>query len=115
MKALLHILGVPVHDVTYPETLSCIADFIVEGGTHQICTVNPEFVMTAQTDPEFMRILQQADLCVPDGIGVLWAARRLKQPLHQRVAGSDLVPLLANEAAARQWRIFFLGAAEGVA
>jgi N-acetylglucosaminyldiphosphoundecaprenol N-acetyl-beta-D-mannosaminyltransferase len=115
MDAALHILRVPVHNVTYPETLNLIAQFIGEGGPHQICTVNPEFVMTAQNDPEFMEILQRADLCVPDGVGLLWAARWLRQPLRERVAGSDLVPLLAREAATKGWRIFFLGAAEGVA
>ena len=113
--AALHILGVPVHDVTYAETLGLIVHFVAEGRPRQICTVNPEFVMAAQADREFMAILRGADLCIPDGVGLLWAARWLKHPLRQRVAGSDLVPRLAAEAAARRWRIFFLGAAEGVA
>jgi len=115
METPLHILGVPVHNVTYPETLNLIGQFIREGGPHQICTVNPEFVMAAQNDPAFMTILRQADLCVPDGVGLLWAAQWLRQPLRERVAGSDLIPLLAGEAAAKGWGIFFLGAAEGVA
>ena len=51
----------------------------------------------------------------PDGIGVLWAARLRGIRLPERVAGSDLVPRLAEEAAKRGWRLFFLGAAPGVA
>jgi N-acetylglucosaminyldiphosphoundecaprenol N-acetyl-beta-D-mannosaminyltransferase len=112
---MLRILDVPVHNVTYAETLMRIGQYIAEGGPHQICTVNPEFVMAAQRDPEFKRILQQADLCVPDGVGLRFAAYWLRQPLRERVAGSDLIPMLAHEAAANGWRIFLLGAAEGVA
>jgi N-acetylglucosaminyldiphosphoundecaprenol N-acetyl-beta-D-mannosaminyltransferase len=82
---------------------------------HQIATVNPEFVMTAQRDAEFCRVLESADLCIPDGVGLLWAARRLGQPLPERVAGSDLVYEIARLAAEQQWRLYLLGAAEGVA
>jgi N-acetylglucosaminyldiphosphoundecaprenol N-acetyl-beta-D-mannosaminyltransferase len=115
MPTSITLLGVPVHDVIYAETIALIGQFIAEGGPHQICTVNPEFVMTAQRDAEFMAILRDADLCVPDGVGLLWGARWNKTPLRERVAGSDLVPMLATEAAARQWRVFLLGAEEGVA
>lgn len=114
MKTLT-LLGVQVHDVTYQETLEHIARFIAEGRSHQICTVNPEFIMTAQQDSEFKAILNAADLCVPDGVGLLWAANWIGQPLRERVTGSDLVPLLAAAAEARQWKVFFLGAAPGVA
>ena len=60
-------------------------------------------------------MLNQADLCVPDGVGLLWAARRLGRVLPERVTGSDLVPLLARKAAEQGWRVYLLGAAPGVA
>jgi N-acetylglucosaminyldiphosphoundecaprenol N-acetyl-beta-D-mannosaminyltransferase len=109
------ILGVPVDPVTYGETLDRIAAFVSGDRLHQICTVNPEFVMTAQDDPAFMAILNQADLCIPDGVGLLWAARHLGTPLQERVAGSDLTWLIAERAAVEGWRLFLLGAREGVA
>jgi N-acetylglucosaminyldiphosphoundecaprenol N-acetyl-beta-D-mannosaminyltransferase len=111
----ISILGVPVHDVTTEETLALIEQFVRDGTPHQICTVNPEFIMMAQSDAEFKRILQQATLNLPDGIGVVWAAKRLGCPLRERVAGSDLVDLIADRAQMTGWRIFLLGAAEGVA
>jgi N-acetylglucosaminyldiphosphoundecaprenol N-acetyl-beta-D-mannosaminyltransferase len=113
--AAVTILDVPVHDVTMSETLDHIGQLIAQGGAHQICTVNPEFIMAAQNDPEFKRILQQSALNVPDGVGVLWAARRLKQPLRERVAGSDLIGEIADRAAQTGWKLFLLGAAEGIA
>ena len=109
------ILGIPVHDVTTEETLTLINQFVREGTSHQICTVNPEFIMAAQRDAEFKRILNQSALNLPDGIGVVWAAQRLGHPLRERVAGSDLVRLIADRAQTAGWRIFLLGAAEGVA
>jgi N-acetylglucosaminyldiphosphoundecaprenol N-acetyl-beta-D-mannosaminyltransferase len=111
----ISILGVPVYDVTTEETLALIDQFVRDGTPHQICTVNPEFIMMAQQDTEFKRILSHAALNLPDGIGVLWAARRLGHPLRERVAGSDLVGLIADRAQTSGWRIFLLGAAEGVA
>lgn len=86
-----------------------------EPGLHQIATVNPEFIMTAQRDVEFRRILNQADLCLPDGVGLLLAGRWLGRPFPERVAGSDFVYLLAQLAARNGWRLFLLGAAPGVA
>ncbi len=112
----LRILGVPVDAITFDSWLAQI-DGWVHGGSaaKQVCTVNPEFIMIAQRDPIFLHILQRAAICVPDGIGLLWAGRRLGAPLPQRVTGSDGVPLIARHAAQQGWRIFFLGAAAGVA
>jgi len=88
---VLRILGVPVHDVTCEETLGRIAAWIARGGSHQIATVNPEFVMAARRAPAFRAVLERADLCLPDGVGITLAARYLGRPLRERVAGVDLV------------------------
>ena len=81
----------------------------------QVCTVNPEFIMAARRHPAFGQALAAADLCTPDGVGVLWAARLSGVPLDERVTGSDAIYRLCERAAAQGWRIFFLGAAAGVA
>ncbi len=104
-----------MHDVTYPETLAWVDERIARGGRHQICTVNAEFIIRAQHDPAFNRLLLNSDLNVPDGISMIWAARRGGHPLRERVTGSDLLPQMCARAAHRGWRVFFLGAAEGVA
>jgi N-acetylglucosaminyldiphosphoundecaprenol N-acetyl-beta-D-mannosaminyltransferase len=111
----LSILGIPVYDVTSEETLALIAQFVRQRKPHQICTVNTEFIMAAQHDAEFRRILNRSALNLPDSVGVVWAARHLGHPLRERVAGSDLVGLIADRAQTTDWRIFLLGAAAGVA
>lgn len=109
------ILGIPVHAVTMDETLTLIEGYMLEPRVHQIATVNPEFVMAAQSDAAFRHTLLTANLCLPDGVGLLYAARRLGRTLPERVPGSELVYRLAERAAERNWPLFLLGAAPGVA
>ena len=112
----IEVLGVQVNAITYDIWLQQIGDWIRGASAAQhVCTVNPEFIMIAKGDPIFFNILNRAAICVPDGVGLLWASRRLGTPLPERVTGSDGVPLIACRAAESGWTIFFLGAAEGVA
>jgi len=109
------ILGVRVDRVTFEQVVSMVEGFIADGRPHQIVTVNPEFVMTAQHDAEFRQIINRAALALPDGAGVWWASRRLGHPVPERVPGVDLVVRLAQRSAAKGYRLYFLGAMPGVA
>ena len=111
----LRFLGVRVDDVTFAETLALLESFIAQGGPHQVCTVNPEFIMLAQRDAEFRAALARSDLNIPDGGYLRWAARFRGQRLREQVTGSDGLPLFAELAARKGYRLFFLGAGEGVA
>jgi N-acetylglucosaminyldiphosphoundecaprenol N-acetyl-beta-D-mannosaminyltransferase len=92
-----------------------IEQLVDGGGSHLVATVNPEFVMRAQHDVEFARVLGTADLCLPDGMGVVWAVRRQGCALSGPVTGVDLVEPLAAMCARRGFRLFLLGAFPGVA
>lgn len=109
------ILGVPVHRLTTDEALDQVRRFLAAPRLHQIATVNPEFVMAAQDNIPFADVLRRADLNLADGVGLLYAARRLGQPLPERIAGSSFVYELAALAAAEGWPLFLLGAQPGVA
>ena len=108
------VLGVRVDCVDMPAALRRIEELVDAGGHHLVATVNPEFVMSAHSDVEFARVLESADLCLPDGFGVVWAARRHGCDIEAPVAGADLIAPLAALCARRGWRMFLLGAAEGV-
>ncbi|MCB9450847.1 MAG: WecB/TagA/CpsF family glycosyltransferase [Anaerolineaceae bacterium] len=111
-----HILTLPVDAITYAEWLDTIGVWVRDKERlHHVCTINPEFTMIARKDPNFDHILRRADLCVPDGVGLLLAARYLGFRLPERVTGSDGVPIIAARAAQEGWKLFFLGAAPGVA
>ncbi len=109
------ILGVRVSNVDVPESLAIIESLIESRAPHQVVTVNTEFVMAAQKDAEFKAIINAAALALPDGFGILLAARFLGHPLKERVTGVDTVQRVAALAACKGYRLFLLGAAEGVA
>lgn len=110
------ILGVRLQAVTTADVLSQIEAFIAAGTPHQICTVNPEFVVAAQHDLVFRRIINRAALSFADGMGLLKAARWLGETtLPERIAGVDTVEMLAKLSAEKGYRIYFLGAQPGVA
>lgn len=109
------VLGVPVHILTYDAAILHIAEMIASGQPHQIVTVNPEFLVIAYRNPAFHAVLRNADLALPDGVGLQFAALLQGRRFASRVAGSELVYRLAPVAAIQGWRLFFLGAGPGVA
>ncbi|HSH05143.1 MAG TPA: WecB/TagA/CpsF family glycosyltransferase [Anaerolineae bacterium] len=109
------ILNVPVHHLTADDLHHHTRRYLLSDQFHHITTVNPEFIMTAQQDPIFLDLLQQTDLNIADGIGILLAARWRGHPLPQRLPGSEWCYHLAELAAQLNKRLFLLGAAPGVA
>ena len=115
MRKLTHVLGVPFDAVTMEEAVAKAKKLLKEEGQHIICTPNPEIVMEAQKDQELMNILHEADMVVPDGIGVVWASKYSEIRLTERVAGYDLGQNLMAELAATGETFYFFGGAPGVA
>ncbi len=119
MRQLVILLGVPIDNLGVGETLERLDAFVqagrATGKSHQVVTINADFVKNAIHDPEVRYLLQDADLASADGMPLVWGARLLNVPLKGRVTGADLVPLLAERAAQKGYSIYFLGAAPGVA
>jgi N-acetylglucosaminyldiphosphoundecaprenol N-acetyl-beta-D-mannosaminyltransferase len=88
---------------------------IEAGGTHYVVTPNVDFLVKAQRDNELRKILIHADLVLCDGKPIVWASHLLGGVLASRVAGSDLIPLLLQRSAQKNWRIFLLGGSPDVA
>src|ERR671933_2925031 len=109
------ILGVRVDDVTYAEALAILLNALDARVPHVVTTPNPEFVMLARRDLEFRAVLQRAALNIPDGIGLVLAARLAGGRLREHVQGTDLVLMLAAESARRGYRWFLLGGRGDVA
>lgn len=75
----VNIIGVRIDILTLRESVTAVLQFLQEPAPHMIVTVNPEFIVTAVRAPHFKQILASAHLALPDGIGILWAARCLQQ------------------------------------
>lgn len=110
------ILGVKIHALTKDQVKALLAEEALQQGKQfVIATANAEMVMLAGENPQFAALLAAADLVVPDGAGVVWAARYQKNPVPERVPGVDLTQALLAYAAEHGKKVFFFGAAPGVA
>ncbi|WP_324670408.1 WecB/TagA/CpsF family glycosyltransferase [Geochorda subterranea] len=112
--APVEVLGVGVHPVSLSEGEAIAAAWLAERGddsapVRQVVTLNPEIVMQARCDPALAGIVRQADLVVPDGIGVVWAGRMLGHPMKGRVPGIELAERLLALCAARGLAVFLVG------
>ena len=92
-----------------PETLDWIDRLIAQRRPAYLVTANLDFAAQASEDVELQRILVEAELVLCDGTPLVWASRLTGKPLRERVAGSDLAPLLAAHAEKMGYRIFLLG------
>lgn len=108
------LLNTAFDPLTVDEALARIEAMIASRQPHHVVTPNVDFLVQAQRDAELRRILLNADLVLCDGTPLLWLSRLLGNPLPERVAGADLAPQLIRAAAAKSYRLFFLGGEPGV-
>lgn len=112
---IVNILGTKVHSVSMCQAVEFIGRLMDEHQPHLIATANAEMLMMASYDQELQNILNTASLVVPDGAGTVWASNKLGVPMHERVAGFDLVQELLKVAPISKRRVYFFGAAPGIA
>ena len=103
------IFGIPFHDLTLTEVLRDIDQMVERREPGFIVTPNLDFAAQASRDVELHRIILGAHRILCDGMPLVWSSRLLGSPLKERVAGSDLVPILAEHAAKKGHRLYFLG------
>jgi N-acetylglucosaminyldiphosphoundecaprenol N-acetyl-beta-D-mannosaminyltransferase len=103
------VLGVRIDDVTYPESLDLLRQALATRRPLVVTTPNPEIVMAARRDPTFQAVLNRSGLNIPDGVGLLLAARLAGDRLRQHVQGTDLVLMQASISAREGHRWFLLG------
>lgn len=108
------IMDIPVAALTMDEAVETCCQLAQAPGAHLVATANAEMIMLAQDDKGLAHVLNNADLVVPDGAGVLWAGDTLGKKFPERVTGADLSARLLIEAQKNDWPVYFLGGAPGV-
>ncbi len=106
----IEILGVPVDCLTMEQTINLVDSVLAGDVAQSVVAVNPEKVMRARVDTRLRDQLQRAAVLIPDGIGVVAAARMLGLGQFNRVPGSELMPKLCDLAARTGRRVFLFGA-----
>lgn len=113
--ARIELLGLPLNAVNMDQAVAWVVARLNGPEPAQVVTLNPEIVVRSRRDPELRRALLEAELVTPDGIGILWAARRLLGlQLAERVTGIDLSLRLFEELGSGL-NVFLLGGRPGVA
>lgn len=95
---IVNLFSVPISITSRSEALAVVSQWVKEYDRQRstfnaqrltplklITTPNPEMIVAAQSDPEFLKALQSADLSIPDGVGIVWAVRLL----HKRKTVDD--------------------------
>ena len=114
-KDKIKIFNTVVDPVSEKESREILSGFLDEGGFHWIFTPNTEIVMDLRDDAEKAAVMNEADLVVPDGIGLVIGSKMGGHPLEERVTGYDLSIYLLELAKEKNERIFFLGGEPNVA
>ena len=109
------IWGLPLARVTFQQTVDTVDQLIEERRPGFFITANLHYAMLANRDPRLQAANDRAAFIVADGMPLVSYSRLKRQPLPERVAGSDLIYGLCERAAERGHRVFLLGGAPGVA
>lgn len=139
------ILGVKIDDISLKEATETLLQWSQNDEQKYVVTPNPEIILKAQENSEYLKVLNNADLNIPDGTGILWAAKFLKitentkhnwlkilkwilslvatlifppyikTVLRERVTGADLMQNICKKCPKNVVKIFLLGAQTGVA
>lgn len=113
--ARLKFMNTEIDNLTMQETLQAIDSLIQANKNAYVVTPNVDHIVQLETNKELQDVYKNASLILTDGKPLLWIAKWYGTPIKEKISGSDLFPLLCDLAARKRYRMFFLGAAEGVA
>ena len=113
-KNKLKLLGIKIDNLSKEETLEKVKRFLGGKKFCQVATVNPEFILLAQEDKEFKKILNSCDLNVADGFGIKLAFWKSGKNLKSRIAGIDLMLEILKIASQNNYNIFLAANKNGL-
>lgn len=113
--ARMKFMNTEIDNLTMEETLQAIEHLIQENRSAYVVTPNVDHIVQLETNKELQAVYANASLILTDGKPLLWIAKWYGTPIKEKISGSDLFPQLCAMAAKKDYKMFFLGAAEGVA
>lgn len=112
----IKILKIGFNNLGYNQVLEYLLKILESGDKNRyLVTPNPELLVAADRESSYKKILNSADLALPDGVGVVWASKLLGRPLQHRLSGVDLMENVCRDVAERPITVGFLGSGPGVA
>lgn len=108
-------MNTEIDNLTFKEALEKIDEIVQKNNNSYVVTPNVDHIVRLETNEEFQKIYKNADLILTDGKPLIWISKWYKNPIKEKISGSDLFPFLSQMAADRGYKMYFLGSAKGVA
>lgn len=111
----INFMNTKVDNLTMEEALKRIDELIQENRNAYVVTPNVDHIVQLEHGGPLTEVYKNADLILTDGKPLIWISKWYKTPIKEKISGSDLFPRICDLAAKKGYRMYFLGAAEGVA
>jgi N-acetylglucosaminyldiphosphoundecaprenol N-acetyl-beta-D-mannosaminyltransferase len=109
-----NLLGVHISAINMKQALETIQGWIDQGKKEYVCVVPAHSIMDANQQVELQPIFNQAGMCTPDGMGVVWSLKLAGFRNVSRVYGPDLMLAVSEYSVAKNWSHFYFGGTSGV-
>ena len=109
------LLNTYINNVSMREAIENIEYLIQKEQKSYVVAINVDVVMKIEQDAYLKTVVDNADMVLVDGKPLVWIAKRHKNPVKEKISGSDLVPSICKVAAEKGYKIFILGGKDGVA
>lgn len=113
--ARIKFMNTEIDNLTMDETLVAIEKLIENRKNSYIVTPNVDHIVQLESDKELQEVYENADLILCDGKPLIWISKIYRNPIKEKLSGSDLFPRLCEMAAQKGFSVYLMGAAEGVA
>lgn len=114
MNCRYPVAGLPVDFVDYEMAYESVLRWRQLGSRGYVCLTNPHSVMMCHRDPQMRQATSNAGLILPDGVGMVLAARLLGWPCRGRVSGPTLMLKICDWGRRHGLRHYLLGGKPGV-
>lgn len=111
----VNFLNVKIDNCSMDEALGYACTLVEKKQNAIVVTPNIDHLVLLETNESLRNAYNQADLILADGMPIIWFSKLFGTPIKEKISGSDFLPKLCAVAARKQYKMFFLGAAEGVA
>jgi len=111
----IKFMNTEVDNLTMQEALDAIDYLIMKDCNAYVVTPNVDHIIQLERGGELVEVYKHANLILTDGKPLIWISKWYRTPIKEKISGSDLFPRLCALAAKKGYKMFFLGAAEGVA
>ena len=111
----IKFMNTEIDNLTMDEALQKIDQLIKEDHSAYVVTPNVDHIVQLERGGPLTEVYKNADLILTDGKPLIWISKWYGTPIKEKISGSDLFPRLCELAAKKGYKMYFLGAAEGVA